>query len=335
MDPDGRWLLTAWGGKRSLTRRRPGRGVVATVTALKRLTLLAAVLVVAGCGRGAGTSEAKPVPPAAAVPASSTSHVVVIVMENREYGRVMRGAPYVAGLARTYASASSLFAIRHPSLPNYLALTGGSTFGIGSDCTSCHVRSTNLVDQLQAAHRSWKAYMEGLPHPCYKGARAGDYAKKHDPFLYYDDVASSRRRCGHVVPATQLGRDLRARRLPTFAWITPDLCDDTHDCSLTTGDRYLARLVPSVLRGLGPHGVLILTWDEGDSDAGCCGVARGGQIATVVAGPDVRRGTTIPGDLTHYSTLRTIEDLLGLPPMRAAASAASLDAAFTQLPAIR
>jgi hypothetical protein len=299
------------------------------------MTLLAAVIVAAGCGQAGATSEATPVPPAAAVAASSRSHVVVVVMENREYARAMGGAPYVRSLARSFSSAPSLFAIRHPSLPNYLALTGGSTFGIGSDCTSCHVRATNLVDQLDAAHRSWKAYMEGLPHPCFKGAAAGDYAKKHDPFLYYDDVAANRRRCGHVVPATQLGRDLRSGRLPAFAWITPNLCDDTHDCSLATGDRYLSRLVPSVLRGLGPHGVLILTWDEGDSDAGCCGVARGGHIATVVAGPDVRRGSQIPGDLTHYSTLRTVEDVLGLPPLRGAASASSLDAAFATVPAIR
>jgi hypothetical protein len=293
------------------------------------------VVAVAGCSQATGTSGAAPVPPALAVPASSKSHVVVLVMENREYARVLRGAPYVRGLAGDFASAPSFFAIRHPSLPNYLALTGGSTFGISSDCTSCHVRDTNLVDQLEAAHRSWKAYMEGLPHPCYKGASSGGYAKKHDPFLYYDDVASNRRRCGHVVPATQLGRDLRRRRLPTFAWITPNLCDDTHDCSLATGDRYLSRLVPAVMRGLGPHGVLILTWDEGDSDAGCCGVARGGHIATVIAGPDVRRGTSITGDLTHYSTLRTIEDLLGLPPLRGAASAQSLEGAFTTAPAIR
>jgi phosphatidylinositol-3-phosphatase len=309
--------------------------VTAVMVSLKRLAALAAALAIAGCGQGAATSSATPVPSAAAVPPSSTSHVVVIVMENREYGRVMRGAPFVRRFAGGSASAPSFFAIRHPSLPNYLALTGGSTFGIASDCTSCHVRATNLVDQLEAAHRSWKAYMEGLPHACYKGASAGSYAKKHNPFLYYDDVASNRRRCNRVVPGKQLARDLRAGRLPTFAWITPDLCDDTHDCSLATGDRYLSRLVPAVMRGIGPHGVLFLTWDEGDSDVGCCGVARGGRIATVVAGPDVRPGASIPGDFTHYSTLRTIEDVLGLPPLRAAASAPALDAAFTAPPSIR
>ena len=102
-----------------------------------------------------------------------------------------------------------------------------------------------------------------------------------------------------------------------------------------TGPGRMRRLVPSLMRGLGPHGVLLLTWDEGSSDAGCCGVAHGGRIATVIAGADVRPGTRLAGSFTHYSTLRTIEDLLGLPPLRAAASAASLVGAFTTPTAIR
>jgi phosphatidylinositol-3-phosphatase len=301
----------------------------------KRFAAVLVVLLLAGCGRASVASDATPVPPARAVAASASSHVVVVVMENREYSSVMSDATYVRGLAHDFASAPSFFAIRHPSLPNYLALTGGSTFGVSSDCVNCHVHATNLVDQLERAHVSWRAYMQAMPRPCFKGSSSGGYAKKHNPFIYYDDVAASRARCNRIVPATRLNRDLRTGRLPTFAWITPDLCSDTHDCPLSTGDRYLARVVPGLLNALGPHGVLIVTWDEGDSDAGCCGVARGGRIVTILAGPDVRRGATIPGDYTHYSTLRTIEAVLRLPPLRGAASARSLTAAFTTTPSIR
>jgi phosphatidylinositol-3-phosphatase len=135
--------------------------------------------------------------------------------------------------------------VRPPSLPDYLALTSGSTHGIDSDCTGCHVSSRNIVDQLEAAGISWKAYMEGIPRPCFGGASAGGYAKKHNPFAYYDDVAGNRARCQKIVPLDRLVEDLRRGALPTYVFISPNLCDDMHDCGVATGDRFLARLVRS------------------------------------------------------------------------------------------
>jgi hypothetical protein len=242
-------------------------------------------------------------------------------MENEEYGGVIAtpSAPYINGLARRYALARAMYAVGHPSLPNYLALTGGSTFGIHSDCTSCNVDGTSLVDQLERAHVSWKAYMEDLPHPCFTGASSGDYAKKHDPFAYYTRITDDPRRCGNIVPLTRLGADERAHALPRFIWITPNLCHDMHDCGVSTGDRFLATLVPGLLRSLGRNGVLFLTWDEGSSDAGCCRLAAGGHVATIVAGPGARRGARMITPADHYSVLQTIEDLFRLPRLRGAA----------------
>jgi phosphatidylinositol-3-phosphatase len=301
-----------------------------------RLLPLLVVLVPTGCGSSHSDPPASKSRPSRS--ASKPSHVVVIVMENKEYGEVIgkSSAPYINGLARRYALATNFYGVSHPSLPNYLALTGGATFGITSDCTSCHVRGKNLVDELESAGVSWKAYMEGMPARCYKGASAGAYAKKHDPFVYYDNVANNRRRCSKVVPYPELARDMRGGRLPKFVWISPNLCHDTHDCSVKTGDRYLARLVPSLLRELGPHGILFLTWDEGSSDRGCCKRAAGGHIPTVVAGPDVRRGerSSVPYDL--YSILRTISDSLHLAPLRQAACPCTkpLDSLFTRRPTL-
>lgn len=300
--------------------------------------VVAGALILAGCGRSSSSSAADAIPNPASIARVRTSHVVVVVMENREYSDVVgsSAAPYVNALARRYALATS-YAIKHPSLPNYLALTAGSTFGVDSDCTGCHFRARNLVDELEAAHLSWKAYMDGMPRRCFKGATAGRYAKRHNPFVYYDDVAGSPRRCSRIVPGRELGRDLRAGRLPTLAWLTPDLCEDTHDCSVATGDRYLRGVVPALLRGLGPHGILFVTWDEGNSDAGCCGgTAAGGRIATVIAGPDVRHGAQLASGYTHYSTLRTIEESLGLPPLRGAGSplTRSLANAFAGAPRV-
>ena len=257
----------------------------------------------------------------AALPASRSSHVIVIVMENAEYGEVIgsSAAPYVNGLARRYGLATQSYAIRHPSLPNYIALTSGSTQGIDSDCTGCHVAARNIVDQLEGAGLSWKAYLEDVPRPCFTGSGAAGYAKKHNPFIYYDDIASSRARCGRLVGFGALAGDLRAGRLPAYSWISPNLCDDGHDCGVAAGDRFLARTVPALLRELGPHGLLVLTWDEGVSDATCCAGASGGRIATILAGPTVRAGSRSSAPVDHYGVLATIERALGLPALAHAA----------------
>jgi hypothetical protein len=293
---------------------------------VRLIAALATALALGACGAGAATNpppiQTRPAPPAR-VSTGPTTHIAVIVMENEEYGDVIGSpsAPYINRLANSYALARGMYAISHPSLPNYLALTGGSTFGISSDCTDCSIRATSIVDQLNRAHISWKAYMEGLPHPCFGGPDAGSYAKKHDPFVYYTRVAGNPASCDRVVPFNRLGDDERGGALPRFVWITPNLCHDMHDCGVATGDRFLAGLVPSLLSALGPHGLLILTWDEGSSDSGCCRLASGGHVVTILAGGAARRGARLATAADHYSVLQTIEDLLGLPRLRGAACA--------------
>jgi hypothetical protein len=297
----------------------PGRRARSLIPGAALLAALAAL------GGACGRAESGPplgVGPAAALPASHTSRVAVIVMENKEASEVIGNpaAPYTNALARRYALATQSYAVTHPSLPNYLALTSGSTHGVTSDCTACTVAGANLVDQLESARTSWRAYLEDYPGGCFAGAGSGEYAKKHNPFIYYDDVSSSRSRCANLVGFGALARDLRSERLPAFSWITPNLCDDTHDCSVAVGDRFLARTVPPLLRELGPAGFLVITWDEGVSDGGCCGgAAAGGRIATIVAGPGARRGARERPPVDHFGVLGTIEDALGLPRLGAAA----------------
>ena len=291
------------------------------------VSLLAAAAVLAACGQ-ATPGRALAVGPLKSLPHSRTSHIAIIVMENEEAAEVIgnSAAPYINGLAHRYGLAAASYAITHPSLPNYLALTSGSTHDITSDCTSCQVSATNLVDQLEAAHVSWRAYLEGFPGHCFAGAGAGEYAKKHAPFLYYSDVARSPSRCRNLVGFRALASDLRHDQLPQFIWITPNLCDDMHDCSVATGDRFLARTVPPLLRELGPHGFLILTWDEGNasSTAGCCSrAAAGGRIATIVAGPGARRNARTTTPIDHYGVLATIEEAFALPRLGAAADGAN------------
>jgi phosphatidylinositol-3-phosphatase len=300
--------------------------------------VLALALLATGCG-SAKPGRALAVGAPAALPASQRSHVVTIVMENAEYTDVIGSsqAPYVNALARRYALLRQSFAIWHPSLPNYLALTSGSTQGISSDCTDCKVGARNIVDQLEGAGISWGAYLEGLPKPCFAGAGAGGYAKKHNPFAYYNDIAGNPSRCHHLVGFGRLASDLRAGSLPTYTWISPNLCDDGHDCGVAAGDRFLEATLPAVLRELGPQGFLVLTWDEGSSDARCCGGAAGGRVATIVAGPQVRAGGQLNTPIDHYGVLGSIEEALGLAPLRGAANPQSgrLGAVFAHRPHIR
>jgi hypothetical protein len=311
------YVCSAAGPLTEVLERKPSIVRVVLVTAL---TLVACTAVTA-CGTAtvSGTIQTRP-SPIAQVASGPPAHIAVIVMENEEYGDIIgsRSAPYINSLARRYALATGMFGITHPSLPNYLALTGGSTFGINNDCTDCSLRATSIVDQLAGAGISWRAYMEDLPQPCFTDAGAGEYAKRHDPFVYYTRVTRNPALCNHVVPLTQLSVDERSGSLPTYIWITPNVCHDMHDCSVTTGDRFLAKLVPSLLRALRSRGLLILTWDEGASNDRCCKLAAGGHLVTILAGGLARRAGRLRTPTDHYSVLALTEDLLGLPRLRGA-----------------
>ena len=248
-------------------------------------------------------------PPAARAP--DFTHVVVVVFENHEQSSIASdpAAGTFRALGRRYARLTSYDAVAHPSLPNYLALVSGSTQGITSDCTSCVVHARSLADTLAAAGKTWKTYAEDLPSPGYTGAGAGRYAKKHDPFLYFADVASSRARRDRVVPFTRFAHDVAANRLPDFSLLIPNLCDDMHDCSVATGDAWLKAHVGPLLRSRAlVGGVVFVVFDEGTTDLG-----GGGHIEALALGPTVKRGSVFPRPTSHYGLLRTIEDAWGLP----------------------
>jgi len=255
---------------------------------------------------------------------------VLVVLENHEYEQVVgsREAPFLNRMARRGALASRYFGVAHPSLPNYLALLGGSTFGLDENCTDCVVRGDSLAAQLSRAGIPWRAYFQGLPSPCFRGAERGRYVKRHNPFMYFASIAGSAKRCRRVVPFERLDADLRRDSLPVFSWVGPDLCGGAHDCDLRTADRLLARLLPRISRRLGPGGILVVSFDEGTSRRGCCGAAHGGRVATVIAGPGARRGIRLRQPLSHYSLLATIERRFGLPRLRHARGAATLERAL-------
>jgi len=264
------------------------------------------------------------------------SHLFVVVMENEERQGAL-ATPQVATLARRYASAGDWYAVAHPSLPNYLAMVSGSTWGVTSDCSACDQPGPDLGAQLSAAGITWGAYMEGLPRPCFLGAQSADgsYADKHDPFVYFTDVRSRPAVCSHVQPYASLrgllspGTD--AARVPRFVWVTPDLCDDGHNCGPSVSGPWLAAFVASVTASpaWADGGALVVTWDEGaDADdrgidpatGKVQGTGGGGNVLTLVIAPGVPAGRSVGVPYDHYSLLRTVEDAFGLPLLGAAAS---------------
>lgn len=238
-------------------------------------------------------------------------HAIVIVFENHEAQDVLGNgsAPTFDALGRRYASLTRYFGVSHPSLPNYLSLVSGSTQGITNDSTDCLVSARNLADTLDAAGKTWKTYAEGLPAPGFTGGYAGRYAKKHNPLLYFRDIVNNPTRLRRVVPLSRFQADLRARSLPNFALVVPDLCHDMHDCSVATGDRWLSGFLRPLLSS--PQlalSAIFVVFDEGSSDS-----HGGGHVPALVLGPLVRSGSTNPALLDHTSLLRTIEDAWHLP----------------------
>jgi phospholipase C len=247
-------------------------------------------------------------------------HIVVIVLENKEFGSVIGNAlmPNFNRLAHEYTLLNQYYAVRHPSLPNYIAMIAGDTFGIDSDCNNCFVNAPSLPDLIEASGRTWKTYQEDMPDPCYLGD-TNMYAQKHNPFIYFDRIRLDVTRCERsIVPLTALQTDLDAGTLPNFIFISPNLCNDAHDCSLDITDAWLtdllSRLVPA-LDATGDSYLIVMTFDEGQGNHSCCGLPleAGGRVVTVLYSPLVKNGFEDSTPYTHYSLLKTISEAWGLP----------------------
>jgi hypothetical protein len=238
-------------------------------------------------------------------------HVVVVVMENHSDTQIIgniANAPYINSLAADGANFSQSFAIEHPSEPNYLDLFSGSNQGVTDD--SCpHTFSTdNLGSQLIAAGLTFVGYSETLPasDPTVCTYATHGYARKHNPWVNFNNVPAASNQ-----PFSAFPGDFST--LPTLAFVIPNLCNDMHDCSIATGDTWLAdNIDPYVQWACAHNSLLVLTWDENDGSAT-------NQIPTVFAGALVIPGTYIE-TIDHFSVLATLEAMHGLDPVGAAAN---------------
>ena len=250
-----------------------------------------------------GSSPASSASPS---PTPAPKHVFVIVLENTSYQLALR-QPYIASLAKQYAVATNYAAVGSPSLPNYLAMTSGSTWGIRDDLFH-NLPATGLGNQLSDAGISWKAYMEGFTGDCFSSPYP--YALKHNPFAYYGDACPA-----NVVPMTDLTSDLNADT-PQLSWITPGMCNDGHDCGVAKADGWLSQTVPQITSSTAwkQGGALFIVWDESSS--------QDSRVALLVVTPALRGQLTMP--LNHFSLLATIADRLGVARLGLAKQATSL-----------
>lgn len=271
---------------------------------------IAALSAAVALGSGVRASNRDAAPPCSGrrVGSAGARRVVVVVLENHSYGQVAGSSPFLNRLASECALATDYLAVSHPSLPNYLALTSGSTDGIGSDCTGCRTSAPSIFGQL---HGDWRSYLESMPSPGYRGAFAGQYAKKHNPASYYTRIAPEYGRDAVPLgtPTTgRLARDLARSTLARFSLIVPNLCDDEHDCPIAEGDRWLRTWMPLILASPSYRSgrtVVLVTYDEG--------TGADNRVYTVAVAPSIRPGTIVRTPLDHYALLRTAEQLLELP----------------------
>jgi acid phosphatase len=276
---------------------------------MRRLIALGGVigvlLAVAGCSTPAPTPVTK---------------VLVIVEENHTLSQAQAGMPYLMGQAREYGYATGYRAVAHPSLPDYLAITGGSTFGVTDDAgPAAHpIAGPSVFGQVLAAGKSAKVYAEGQPGNCATG-NTGTYAVRHTAWPYY---SSERSQCRanqinlNALPATI------STGLPTASLVVPGLCNDGHDCSLGTADNWLRTWLPKIKAGkdfTSGRLAVVVTFDEG--------VGANQNVLTVVLHQGMH-GKVAATPLTHYSLTGLIDDVAHVPYLRNAATAPSFKRAF-------
>ena len=265
-------------------------------------------------------------------PPPARPHVLLIMLENKGYAATLGSCsadPYLCSVASSNASVVGWTGVGHPSEPNYLAATSGSTQGCTGDTCFTPYTAPSLGGQLSAAGIPWTAYMESMPSACYTGQWSGGtgagalYGEKHNPFVIFNDVLN--KGCAsHVLPypgASGLTAALNGANAPDFVWVTPNQLNDMHSGSVQAGDAWLKANIAPVLASpwfTGGNSTVIVTMDEGPS---------GNAIPLVIVSRNASGKGNVSQAGNHYGTLRSIEEDFGLSLLGAAQSLAAGDVA--------
>ena len=282
---------------------------------MRKIFLIIAVVLLCMIGVFGGTPQSK--------------HIVLVVEENHSFDAVITksGMPYLKSLAEKYTLLTNYYGNHHPSIGNYFTMTTGQTIST-NDGYKGSVPYENLISQIVAANKTWKAYGDSLPEQGYTGGNRGPYAKKHFPVAYFDNVRNDEMQRKNLVSAEQFVTDLKsAKGLPDFSMLIPNLDHDAHDGSLKEADDWLKQYIVPLLEDpeFQKDGILIITFDESskhDPDHG------GGHISTVVIGPLTKEHFTDSTFYQHESLFVTLEELLGLPRLKLVENVPAFENAF-------
>ncbi|RYZ89587.1 MAG: hypothetical protein EOP04_06410 [Proteobacteria bacterium] len=231
-------------------------------------------------------------------------HVIIVEFENTDYKKAM-AQPTFATLAKQGANLSNFYAETHPSQPNYLAMIGGETFGVKGD-GNVNIDDRHIGDLIEEAGKTWKVYADDYPGNCFLGAKSGEYARKHVPFLSFKNVQTNPQRCANIVEGKGLKADLSSGNLPNFALYIPNLSNDGHDTGVAYADNWLKiKFLPLLDSTLPPNTLVVFTFDEST-------FFGGNHIYTSFYGDMVEPGSIFSSKTNHYGFLHTVEALLGL-----------------------
>lgn len=241
---------------------------------------------------------------AAGEPPRRFEKVFIVILENEDAAAALR-QPYMKALAARGAYLDQFHAVARPSQPNYVALVSGAIHGVTSN-GRFDLAVPSVANLLEAKGLTWKTYAEGYPGGCFADDR-GKYARKHNPFISFNDIRTSPERCARIVPATQLAQDLATGSLANLSLYIPDNDNNGHDTGVAFADRWLQASMEPYFGDLKfMQGMLaVVTFDESS-------YSGGQRIYAAFLGDSVRPGAVSAERYTLYSLLRTIEDGFGL-----------------------
>ena len=242
----------------------------------------------------------------AAPPAPAFKKVFLVMFENEDAKKVL-DQPTFKLFAEHGAYFTDLNAEVHPSQANYIALISGDLQGVRGDGNQ-DVDAKHIGDLLENTGHTWKAYLEDYPGNCFTGARSGQYARKHNPFISFLNIQNDPARCNaHLVNAATLASDIQNNTMPDFSLYIPNMRNDGHDTGVAFADQWLSKAiiplfqVENFMRDM----LVILTFDESS-------IVGGNKIYGAFYGDGIQRGVVSSQRYDHYSILRSIEDTLGL-----------------------
>jgi hypothetical protein len=283
---------------------------------------LVLALLCSGCSRTSEPPSRHLKVPVAAQGVAVTK-VLVVVVENHSLPQMSAQMPYSFSLAKRFGYAKNYFAVVHPSLPNYLAMTSGSTHGISDDAPpSRHpLSSTSVFAQALQRGKTAGVYADGMPGRCVGADGGNGYAVKHNPWAYY---VKEHRACeAGDKPLTALSHAVSQGSLPNVGMVIPNMCHDAHNCSLSVADTWIRGVLRGVFKGpdwKSGHLAIVITADEDDRH-------HHNKILTVVVHPS-QHAHVVSTRLNHYSLSRLLSQVVHAQPLGRAAGAPSMSDAF-------